>query len=58
LWKPLHLQPAYRGVPFYGGNIAENLFLKGLCLPSSVNLTYDDQKIIAGVIEKELSKIS
>ncbi len=58
LWKPLHLQPAYRGVPFYGGHISENLFLKGLCLPSSVSLTYDDQKIIAGVIEKELSKIS
>lgn len=58
LWKPLHLQPAYRGVPFYGGQVAEKLFLKGLCLPSSVTLTYDDQKIIAGVIEKELSKIS
>ena len=58
LWKPLHLQPAYRGVPFYGGQIAEKLFLRGLCLPSSVNLSYEDQKIIAGVIEKELSKVS
>lgn len=58
LWKPLHLQPVYHGVPFYGGKIAEKLFLKGLCLPSSVNLTYDDQKIIAEIIEKELSKIS
>ena len=58
LWKPLHLQPVYRGVPFYGGQVAEKLFLKGLCLPSSVDLTYEDQKKIAGIIEKELSKIS
>ncbi|HSF54640.1 MAG TPA: DegT/DnrJ/EryC1/StrS family aminotransferase, partial [Algoriphagus sp.] len=58
LWKPLHLQPVYRGVPFYGGKVAEKLFLKGLCLPSSVNLTFENQKKIAGIIEKELSKIS
>lgn len=58
LWKPLHLQPAYRGAFFYGGQVAENLFLKGLCLPSSVSLTFEDQKRISGVIEKELVKIS
>lgn len=58
LWKPLHLQPVYRGVPFYGGQVAEKLFLKGLCLPSSVDLSHEDQKKIAGIIEKELSKIS
>lgn len=58
LWKPLHLQPVYKGQPFYGGDCSENLFLKGLCLPSSVTLTLEDQKKIAGIIEKELSKIS
>jgi dTDP-4-amino-4,6-dideoxygalactose transaminase len=58
LWKPLHLQPAYQSAPFYGGKVAEKLFLRGLCLPSSVNLTFDDQKIIAGILEKEISKYS
>ncbi|SEF48440.1 DegT/DnrJ/EryC1/StrS family aminotransferase [Algoriphagus boritolerans] len=58
LWKPLHLQPAYRSVPFYGGHIAEKMFLKGLCLPSSANMTFEDQKKVFGVFEKELSKIS
>jgi dTDP-4-amino-4,6-dideoxygalactose transaminase len=57
LWKPLHLQPAFSGVPFYGGRISEKLFLKGLCLPSSSDLDYEDQKKISGVIEKELSKV-
>lgn len=58
LWKPLHLQPVYSGVPFYGGKISEKLFLKGLCLPSSSSLTYEDQKKVSRVIEKELIKIS
>lgn len=58
LWKPLHLQPAYREVPFYGGQISEKLFLRGLCLPSSVTLTLEDQKKIANIMESELTKIS
>lgn len=57
LWKPLHLQPVYKSAPFYGGNISEKMFLQGLCLPSSVSLTFEDQKLICGMIEKEFSKI-
>jgi aminotransferase in exopolysaccharide biosynthesis len=57
LWKPLHLQPVYKSAPFYGGNISEKMFLQGLCLPSSVSLTFEDQKMICGLIEKELTKI-
>ena len=56
LWKPLHLQPVYRGIPFYGGEVSETLFSKGLCLPSSITLDMEDQKKIAGIIEKELQK--
>ena len=57
LWKPLHLQPIYRQAPFYGGNISESLFSKGLCLPSSVSLTFEDQEWIVGLIEKEFRKV-
>jgi dTDP-4-amino-4,6-dideoxygalactose transaminase len=58
LWKPLHLQPIYRDAPFIGGQVAESLFSRGLCLPSSVNLTLQDQERIAGILEKQLSKVS
>ena len=34
LWKPMHLQPIFRESPYYGGNVSENLFENGLCLPS------------------------
>lgn len=56
LWKPLHLQPAFQASAFYGGGIAENLFSKGLCLPSSENLCLEDQKNIVRIIEMCIPK--
>jgi dTDP-4-amino-4,6-dideoxygalactose transaminase len=56
LWKPLHLQPVFKFAPFYGGVVSENMFNKGLCLPSSAHLTLEDQKKVVGVISKELAK--
>lgn len=38
LWKPMHMQPVFSNAPFYGTNVAENLFKYGLCLPSGSNL--------------------
>jgi dTDP-4-amino-4,6-dideoxygalactose transaminase len=51
LWKPLHLQPLYKDAPYYGGTVAENLFAKGLCLPSGSNTTPDERERIKNVIE-------
>ncbi|SEG42355.1 dTDP-4-amino-4,6-dideoxygalactose transaminase [Halpernia humi] len=51
LWKPMHLQPVFADAPYYGGNIAENLFKKGLCLPSGSNLTDENRNRIKKVIE-------
>ena len=39
LWKPMHLQPIFAKYPYYGTSVSENLFDKGLCLPSGSNLT-------------------
>jgi dTDP-4-amino-4,6-dideoxygalactose transaminase len=52
LWKPMHLQPVFANYPYYGNNVAEVLFEKGLCLPSGSNLTNDDRDRIAQVIAK------
>jgi dTDP-4-amino-4,6-dideoxygalactose transaminase len=56
LWKPLHMQPVFKATPYYGGNNAENMFKRGLCLPSSANLTFADQQKIAAVFLEELIK--
>lgn len=50
LWKPMHLQPIFKDCPYYGENIAEELFNQGLCLPSGSNLTNDDKKRINDVV--------
>jgi pyridoxal phosphate-dependent aminotransferase EpsN len=43
VWKPMHLQPLYAGCERYGGEVAEDLFRRGICLPSSSSLTLEDQ---------------
>lgn len=50
LWKPMHLQPVYKGAPFYGDGTADRLFAYGLCLPSSSNLTEEERERIKNVI--------
>jgi len=42
LWKPMHMQPVYEGTKFYGSGVCENLFERGLCLPSGSNLTQEE----------------
>ena len=51
LWKPMHLQPIFSTYPYYGKNVAENLFENGLCLPSGSNLTDKDRERISKVIK-------
>ncbi|WP_345066075.1 aminotransferase class I/II-fold pyridoxal phosphate-dependent enzyme [Sphingobacterium thermophilum] len=50
LWKPMHLQPIFADAPYYGGKVAEDLFDKGLCLPSGSNLTDEDRARIKATI--------
>lgn len=51
LWKPLHLQPIFNDYPYYGENVADNLFENGLCLPSGSNLTDIDRERIKKSIQ-------
>jgi len=48
LWKPMHLQPAYRDVPALVDGTAERLFDRGICLPSGSALSDADvERVIA-----------
>lgn len=50
VWKPLHLQPVFRDAPIIGGEVAADLFQRGLCLPSGSALTDADlQRVISMV---------
>ena len=53
-WKPMHLQPLYKSIPFYGSDISNTLFDQGLCLPSGSNMTNKDFNRIKAVLTKFL----
>ena len=51
IWKPMHLQPVFKNYPYYGNNLSEDLFDKGLCLPSGSGITKADKQRIKQVID-------
>lgn len=46
VWRPMHMQPLYRKYECIGGAVAEDLNRRGICLPSSSNLTEVDQQFV------------
>ena len=50
VWKPMHLQPVYGQFPVVGGRVSEELFEKGLCLPSGSAMTEEDLARVVGVV--------
>ena len=51
LWKPMHLQPLFKNSKNYLNGVSEELFKKGLCLPSGTKLTKKQVKKICEVID-------
>lgn len=54
LWKPMHLQPVYKGCPSYVNGISESLFKVGLCLPSGPYVSEEDVVRIVTVIKQHI----
>ena len=52
IWKPLHLQQVYAGSYYFGGNVGQNLALKGLSLPSGTSLNDSDQERVIDTLLK------
>ena len=50
VWKPMHLQPVFAGCKVFGGEVAETLFERGICLPSGTDLSSADFRRIAGAL--------
>lgn len=54
-WKPMHMQPLFKGAECAGGKVGEKVFEQGLCLPSGHQLSQDDQRRIIGFIRAALA---
>jgi pyridoxal phosphate-dependent aminotransferase EpsN len=50
VWKPMHLQAVFMGCEYIGGEVSEDLFNRGLCLPSGTAMTEEDLDRIVSVI--------
>ncbi len=52
VWKPMHLQPVFSQCRMVGGRVCEDLFDRGLCLPSGSSLTRDQvTRVVEAVLE-------
>ncbi|MCI6552595.1 MAG: DegT/DnrJ/EryC1/StrS family aminotransferase [Lachnospiraceae bacterium] len=56
IWKPLHLQPVFAECDFVtaeGGpeSVSEDIFRRGLCLPSDIKNTEEDMELIIGTVK-------
>ena len=58
IWKPMHMQPIYRENPFVtsaqGGcsDVGADIFNRGLCLPSDVKMTAQEQDMIIEIVKR------
>ncbi|KEZ50323.1 aminotransferase class I/II-fold pyridoxal phosphate-dependent enzyme [Metabacillus indicus] len=54
VWKPLHMQPLFKHAAFYSHHVeevvSEDLFNRGICLPSGSAMTIDEQMFIIDCI--------
>lgn len=56
LWKPMHLQPIFKDCKSYVNGVSEDLFNRGLCLPSGTSMTLEDLKRVV-IRVKELYEV-
>lgn len=61
IWKPLHLQPVFAACDFItadssNNSVAEDIFTRGLCLPSDIKNTPEDMELIISTVRKCFGK--
>jgi len=55
LWKPMHQQPLFLKYESFTNGVSEDLFARGLCLPSGSNLTEEELLRIVTCIKKTVN---
>ena len=53
IWKPMHMQPVYAhcDMIYAGDNVGEDIFARGLCLPSDIKMTEEEQNEVIEAIK-------
>ena len=58
LWKPMHMQPVFKDVKMLGGAVCEDLFDRGMCLPSGSGMSTSEQERVISTIKWALENKS
>ena len=56
VWKPMHKQPCYKGVPCYLNGVSESIFKVGMCLPAGPYVSDEDVRYIVETIKSAIIK--
>ena len=60
IWKPMHLQPIFKDCDFItmceNSSISEDIFNRGVCLPSDTKMTKEEQQIVIDIIKNLWNK--
>lgn len=53
IWKPMHMQPVFSGCDFVSvdGDVSRDIFERGLCLPSDIKMTEEEQQKVIDIIK-------
>ena len=52
LWKPMHLQPVFKDCDYIdNGSVSEDLFNRGVCLPSDTKMTREQQQKVCDIVK-------
>ncbi len=55
IWKPMHMQPVFEGCDFVsvtdGKSVSQQIFDRGVCLPSDTKMTDEQQKTVIDIIK-------
>lgn len=54
LWKPMHRQPVYADAPAYLNGVSEDIFHRGMCLPSGPMVSEEDVHYIVQTIKHNI----
>ena len=57
IWKPMNLQPVFEGCDFFNHNdegisVGEDIFNRGVCMPSDIKNTPEDMELIIETVRK------
>ncbi|MDF1879932.1 aminotransferase class V-fold PLP-dependent enzyme, partial [Sulfurimonas sp. MAG313] len=55
VWKPMHLQPLFKDTLSVSNGVSEDLFNRGLCLPSGTDMSYEDVKYISSLVKEVIN---